>query len=245
MREWYYLKSNEQIGPVDERQLIQLLQDGAIAPETLVWTDTMTDWAEARTRDNLMRNAALSTTDTNDQIPIPEPPPVASDPSGPQVRPWVRYWARSIDYMLFGIVSGIFIGIIYESLLEVPDALFGVILAFLWVFLEPLCLATWGKTPGKALLKITVLKADQSKPTYNEALTRSFSVWLKGVGLGIPIVSLITQITAYNRLTKSGITSWDESGDFRVLHGKVGVLRSVIAVFFFIGVFFLLAASEM
>ena len=67
--------------------------------------------------------------------------------------------------MLFGVLSGIMTAFIHEPLLEIPDALFGIILSFVYVFVEPVPLSSWGTTPGKTLLNIRLRKADSSKPS--------------------------------------------------------------------------------
>ena len=71
------------------------------------------------------------------------------------------------------------------------------------------------------------------------ALRRSVNVWVRGLGLGIPIVSLFTLITAHERLTDEGMTSWDEKGDFRILHRRVGVGRVILTVIVCVGFVFL------
>jgi hypothetical protein len=45
MNQWYYGSTAGQSGPVDERQLREMISTGQIAPETLVWRDGMKDWA--------------------------------------------------------------------------------------------------------------------------------------------------------------------------------------------------------
>ena len=161
-----------------------------------------------------------------------------------QRRPWVRYWARMMDVMLFGLPCGIIIGFIHEPLLELPDVIFGIIIMFLYVFVEPIMLSAWGTTPGKALLNVRLRKADGDKLSYGEALRRSVNVWVRGLGLGIPIVSLFTLMNAYNRLAKEGMTSWDEEGDFRILHRLVGAGRVILTVIVFSGYVFLIALGE-
>ena len=105
-------------------------------------------------------------------------------------------------------------------------------------------LAGWGTTPGKALLKIRLRNSDGSKLSYTDALSRSFDVFFKGVGIGIPIVQLITLIFAYNRLTKKGITSWDEGGNFKVSHQAIEAWRSIVAVFIFMAFLYLMVLGE-
>jgi uncharacterized RDD family membrane protein YckC len=166
--------------------------------------------------------------------------------SGPQVRPWVRYWARVIDLSLFSIFFGLGCAILCPTFLEVNDVFFGVIVTILYIFVEPFLLSTWGTTPGKALLNVRLRKNNGAKVSYEEGLLRSAKVCWRGLGLEIPIVSLLTHIAAYNTLSKTGITSWDKDGNTQITHQVIGGKRSIIAVLLFCGLILLmLIAAEM
>ncbi|MFA5119478.1 MAG: RDD family protein [Candidatus Omnitrophota bacterium] len=145
------------------------------------------------------------------------------------VHPWMRYWARYIDIVAFSLVFGIFLAIFMPSILESSNIFLTILILFVWIFAESSLLSSWGTTPGKWLLKIK-LTGPGGKPEFSAALNRSFSVWLKGLGLGIPIISLFTLISSYNHLTKEGITSWDKDGHFTVTHGKIGIIRIIAAI---------------
>jgi uncharacterized RDD family membrane protein YckC len=164
--------------------------------------------------------------------------------SGLQIRPWVRYWARLMDLFLFCLLSCLVLGIIYPPTLKINDMLLMILLSFVYVFVEPIMLTSWGATPGKALLRVRLRKSNGKKPTYLEALGRSVSVWVGGWGLGIPIVSLITLIIAYNKLKKDGITTWDGGRDFNVSHRQIGAIRVIITVLIFISYVFLIVLEE-
>jgi len=41
---WYYSENNQQMGPVEDAALGELVNSGRITPETLVWRDGMPDW---------------------------------------------------------------------------------------------------------------------------------------------------------------------------------------------------------
>jgi uncharacterized RDD family membrane protein YckC len=164
--------------------------------------------------------------------------------SGLQIRPWVRYWARLMDLSLFYLLSGLVLGIIYPPALKINDMLLAIILLFVYAFVEPIMSTSWGTTPGKALLRVRLRKSNGKKPTYMEALGRSVSVWVGGWGLGIPIVSLITLIIAYNKLKKDGITTWDGGRDFNVSHRQIGATRVIITVLIFISLFLLIVLGE-
>ncbi len=46
---WYYVKEdNKQEGPISDPALVKLIKEGAITPSTLVWTQTMKNWAELK-----------------------------------------------------------------------------------------------------------------------------------------------------------------------------------------------------
>lgn len=46
-RMWYYVQQDQQIGPVSESELLQLLQNKSIGPDVHVWTDGMEQWQPA------------------------------------------------------------------------------------------------------------------------------------------------------------------------------------------------------
>lgn len=207
----------------------------------MVWTEELEEWVVARDVDGLIPPAYK-----------PPPPPTSTlpaytedySPTGEQIRPWVRYWARMIDFFLFCFLAGIVLAFVYAPALEMPDTLFGIVLLFAYVFVEPAMLAAWGTTPGKGLLKVRLRTSEGRKLSYGDALSRTVKVWFRGEGLGIPIVALFTQISAYNRLTKQGVTSWDEEADLKVSHQTIGAWRIIVAVVIMLGMFFLMAIGN-
>ncbi len=151
-------------------------------------------------------------------------------PVSTEARPWVRYWARYIDIFLFSVVAGVVLGIAAPALLEQPDLVLGMGILLAWVFVEAIFLSGTGTTPGKWILNTKVRISTGRKLTFTQALNRSFSVWWRGMGTGLPIVILVTLILGYNKLKKEGITSWDRDGQFVVEHGRIGVLRVLLAM---------------
>ncbi|OYV07383.1 MAG: hypothetical protein CFE26_01265 [Verrucomicrobiales bacterium VVV1] len=120
--------------------------------------------------------------------------------------------------------------LIWPEIEEMNDTLLGVLLLGFYNFVEPLMLSTIGTTPFKALLRIRVRNNDGSKLSYFNALSRTFSVWIRGQGLGIPIAALITSIMSYSRLSNDGITSWDQSGGFTVSHQTIQWWRWLVLI---------------
>lgn len=221
MKSWFYSESGDQHGPVDQQELARLLESNRISTHTLVWTEGMADWKAAGTIDEL--------------APSPYAPPSAAPlaevdwsgytPSGSQSRPWVRYWARTCDFLAFALISGVVLEFAAPQVLEISDTLFGIILLAVYNFIEPAMFAVLGTTPAKALLNVRVRNQDGSKLSYAQARRRILKVWVRGEGLGIPLITLITNISAYSRLKNSGTTSWDAEDSLVVSHQKVAWWR--------------------
>jgi hypothetical protein len=47
-QEWYYTQGDRKVGPVSAKGLKHAAADGTLQPTTLVWTDGMKEWKEAR-----------------------------------------------------------------------------------------------------------------------------------------------------------------------------------------------------
>lgn len=240
MGQWFYNDAGQQRGPVSENEIGALLENHRIPGDTLVWCDGMAEWKPASTINAFQASpytppSSDSTTDVNWSGYIP---------SGPQVRPWIRYWARTADFLLFCIVGGMIAVIIWPQLVEINDTLLGIILLLAYNFVEPIMLASLGTTPFKWLLCVRVRNHDGSKLSYFRALHRTFSVWLRGQGLGVPLIALFTCISSYKRLTTDGITSWDSNGGFTVSHQTVGWWRWLIFIGFISGFIALLVLGS-
>jgi len=169
--------------------------------------------------------------------------------SGEQVRPWVRFWARSIDFLIFIIVfvmlEDIFLTevVFYQEFLrQIPDFVLNILLSFLYIFMEPILLSTWGTTFGKALLKVRVRNRDGTKLSYNNAFRRTFHLWVFGQGMFIPVILLIAHYKEYRNLIEKHESSWDIDGEHIVTHQIIGTVRVLIVLLpiaFFLSIGFL------
>jgi uncharacterized RDD family membrane protein YckC len=147
----------------------------------------------------------------------------------PQIRPWVRYFARGCDIWIFATALGLVLGM--AGLAEqVPEYALGLAIPFLWLFAEAGLLSRWGTTPGKWLWGTWVADRTGKRLSYGEALSRSFSVWFMGLGFGLPVISLVTLIASYVKLKQEGVTAWDREGQCAVIHERLGVGRVVAVI---------------
>ena len=144
------------------------------------------------------------------------------------IRPWVRYFARTIDVFLFSILFAVVLTLAGTAISDMPDILFVLLNLFVWIFFEAILLSTIGTTPGKWLLKTRIKDNDGNKLSFLKAIRRCIAVWLYGLGMGIPLITLLASISGHSDLTKRGITSWDKKGGFIISHGNIGFFRALV-----------------
>jgi hypothetical protein len=144
-----------------------------------------------------------------------------------KVNPWIRCIARFFDYSLFFLLllstRKLFHGQLpfgkYEHLVPFEY--------FIWIPFEALFLSTLGTTPGKFFLRT---KLNRKRLEFNVAIRRSFSVWIRGLGLGIPVLNALCLIHAFQKLKLTHTTSWDRDDRIVVTHYPIGKWRLYIAV---------------
>lgn len=227
---WWYENSDEPQGPVTASELRQMIEDGRLSMNTLVWDGSMPEWVPASQIPELIlppgESPEYSTKQDDDDTEYePHAPEPINDGTATeginQVQPWVRLVARIFDYAICVVLIGPFLanylGVIDEGTTKI---FFVPVLTFCWVIIETAFLSTFGKTPGKYLFGITVTDAQGNKPNQSTAFIRSINVWVLGMGMGLPIIYIVTLYMGYNRLKKNGTTPWDQKAQSIVIHTK-------------------------
>jgi hypothetical protein len=165
-----------------------------------------------------------------------------------QGRPWRRYWARTLDTLLFSLPAGFIFGLLFpqftaNALKSGGELVIGVFILPFVILCEACILGGTGTTFGKWLLNIKLVrKMDGERINFPQALKRSFLVWVQGLAFGLPLVSLITMGFAAGRIRRNGTASWDDaiSSDVRcgtLQSGKVFLaVLSIISLFIFYGI---------
>ena len=155
-------------------------------------------------------------------------------------RPWARYWSRMFDLTIWTIVTGYSVGVSFPSVvLKISEAtggneyLLGIVLLPLAMMVDSVCMAAFGQTPGKAIAGIRVVQIGGDRLSFAEAFARDIQVYVKGLGLGIPIVALFTLVASHSKVKSGQETSWDESVGTRVIVDGASVARtSLIAILY-------------
>ncbi|WP_277998826.1 DnaJ domain-containing protein [Moorella sulfitireducens] len=162
------------------------------------------------------------------------------------VHPWPRFWARTIDLMLWAFILGI-IGVFYHAIFKFYDYtgfLPTAVTIATWVFVEAYLISAYGTTPGKWLLKIHVFHKDGSRLSYAEAIKRSLFALGYGYAFGIPLLNLIFLFNSYSYLKKNHLTLWDMYLNSHTTHGEISLIRKIVAAMFVIGIWVIIALGE-
>lgn len=192
-------------------------------------------------------------------IPIvPAPPPVQpgkpltmswSDTPG---APWRRYAARCLDLIVNGLIAATTFYFVFFALAPYQADRFVTVLAspggvmldvmltgLLGSILTGVTIGLTGSSLGKVIFGIRVANLDGSLIGPIGGMARDLNIFLKGLGLGLPLISLFTLIFSYKRLKSTGSTSWD-LGAHHVTYRPTGNTQYILNT---IGILLLLVVS--
>jgi len=262
---YFVARDEKQIGPFTDDELLRAIREGRYEADDLLWQDSVGDWQPLGEvspfkhqfgSDEVVDPKRWAEPPPPPLPPLPqaEIPPVQAPPAHggelirpgdsdsviSQRRPFVRYAARLIDMGVFIFIAipltrALGFGLTSESLLWAD-----MLMLALLVPVEALVLAQFGTTPGKAFMRMSVVRDDGLRLDLQTAMSRSAKVWLLGWGLGIPIVSMVTRVLSFARLMGEGKTAWDSQCGTRVIHQPIGFGRALLAI---VLIFFLMGSS--
>ncbi len=229
MSRWEYLDAHGAAAPIEGRELLALIGSGRLSAATRVRRRGRRRWREAGLTGAF--DSALYPPGAFAELPEYDAPEHAARAGRvyPPARPWVRLWARFVDLALFDALVRYVVAIAAWRPEVAGELAIGFVTPMAWLVVEAIALSAVGTTPGKALLKVTVRRRDGRHLDFPGSLNRAFDVWLKGLGMGLPVVVIVTELLAYRRLSRTGVTSWDEAGDVLVSHARIGYPRVALA----------------
>lgn len=102
-----------------------------------------------------------------------------------------------------------------------------------WLFIEAALIHLFGVTPGKWLLGLRVEKENGERLQVGTSFSRALRVWVLGVGMGLPIVSLMSQAISLLFMNKLGRPIWDLALGTVVRVSRIHPLRVGAFVFLF------------
>lgn len=149
---------------------------------------------------------------------------------------WKRFVARSIDLVWECNLIGFGIGFVASFDLDLNalvqqthPLLFGMIVLPLSLVLDAAVLDMFGNTPGKALLGLRVRDKDGKPLSSSDYVSRNFRLWLQGLALGIPLISLVCMIHQARKVSALGQSTYDRVQSIDVLASPIGIGRSALA----------------
>lgn len=130
--------------------------------------------------------------------------------------PWRRLFAFFLDINLCMLIWRVVLSLALRVNLSRYDEwglwlLFTYAAALLQFLLEPLLLHRFGATPGKAIMGIYIETESGERPTYAQALARTWKRFLSGFGFGAPILRWVCAWRNGRRCCIQGETcAWDK-----------------------------------
>ena len=122
--------------------------------------------------------------------------------------PWRRYWARTLDFMLCVLLIDWVM-----SVYPYWEHLSGIFMLGALLLLEPLCLSLFATTPGKDIFGIRVTNVEEGRLSYNEALSRTWTVMWEGEALRIPIVAEYFRYKSLTAAEEGETLPWEWNSD--------------------------------
>ncbi|MDD3183175.1 MAG: RDD family protein [Alphaproteobacteria bacterium] len=256
-KKWHYMKDGQSMGPVPEDQLIDLLNDGVLTKDTMVWFSGSDGWTAL--------SEALNLEDD-----VPPPLPIGKQKnafskntifkfkwSSGTFHPWRRYFARMLDTTVNGMMVFFCISIpLWSMAPKFANSFFNsfdgpegrvldvILTTFFAMFLSAALIGYTGSSLGKWFFGLKVVDGAGNALGYKQALKRELAVWVKGFGFGIPLVSFFTVLSAYQRLKADNVTLWDKELGTQVLYRDGKPLQWVLNVLGFIIFAFVLGFSR-
>jgi DNA-binding transcriptional MerR regulator/uncharacterized RDD family membrane protein YckC len=131
--------------------------------------------------------------------------------------PWRRFFARTLDLSLYTLIwaAACLLGLrwnpgsgLWASLLHSYVAL------GLMLLIEPVLLATWGSTPGKWIFGLVLRRPGGAKLTWRQAARRTWGVFRRGLGWGIPIYEIVRLVKCCMACSRGEAMEWEEDPDW-------------------------------
>jgi uncharacterized RDD family membrane protein YckC len=219
--EWYLHEGSQRIGPVCDEALRVMAASRRLAPGTLLWCEGMTAAAAASNIEGLF---------------APEVSPALAPV-------WRRYWARMCD-ILIAVVVVIFIAALLRPSFfdeggafagETGDRVLGILALPLALLLDAAFYWSFGNTPGKAMAGIRTVREDGERLSLSQTVNRNLGLWVHGLGLGIPLISLFTLAKSHRKGRTGAPCRWEESSGARSYSDTDSRVRTVMVALVFLG----------
>lgn len=203
--EFWLVEDGEKTGPHQAYEVRQRIEEGELSPDTLGWHRDQEEWlplAEIPTFQGEFEKSV------EPQIPVAPPPlPNASATWGGAI---LRFLARWVDLLLYKGITYVTLSLLGLNLVIVrQSAWFFPVFVLAFLLCETWFLRQWGSTPGKWLGGIKLKHRGKPRISWAAGMTRTLRVYVMGIGMTIPVLSVICQLFSLWFLVKKKQTLWD------------------------------------
>ncbi len=190
--QWYYAIDGNQVGPVAEAALAQMLATGELGSKALVWTETLEGWVEASSVEALMSPTQEPAVPTEEpQVPIPVAA-VVEVVEEEVFRGYAGFWKRVaaaiIDNIVLtfaglciGGIAGVIYGLAVGSAGGADKLGNGIGLILGWLYFALMESSAQQATLGKMALGIKVTDLNGERISFARATGRHFSKIISAV----------------------------------------------------------------
>lgn len=147
-----------------------------------------------------------------------------SDAAPTVSHPWRRFFARSLDLSLCSLL---WMAVCLFLFRWHPDNTWPIRLLNSYVaygillVTEPVLLCTWGYTPGKWIFGLAVRSPLGQKLTWGKAVDRTWGVFARGEGYGIPFYRLWRKYKCYCQCKDGEPEAWEEDTSYTIRDTRV------------------------
>ena len=235
--DYYLLKDGNRTGPYKVFQIVEMLRSRQVDESDLAWCSEVDGWTPLKEMPPL-EGLIEGVEEEIDRSVAAEVVRRSKDDAKTGSQAWMRFVARIVDtwlayqvVALIAVAAGLFTAeVVYlKSDLLIHTAL-AVFSSYGWVFAEAWMIARWGTTPGKFMLNLRVVTDSGEILTFAQSMRRSMSVWVRGFGMGIPLVQILTYVASYFYLRQDGVTPWDGQQSLHIDQQPMGPARWLAVV---------------
>lgn len=149
--------------------------------------------------------------------------------------PWARLWAKLLDLSIWGWIVSFGFGLLLPEVASSPtfqgssgNVAWLLVTLPIAMVIDAIVQATVGTTPGAACAGFRIETADHGKLPIRTALQRNVALYFRGLGLGIPIISIFTFWNAYRALQRGELCTWDRDLFTRPFQRGGNVYRTIL-----------------
>lgn len=234
MRRFRYITSGgREHTAIGISELVAAVRSGELRQGQMIFDDNLAKWVTAEDHDAVAA-ALIAARGGSASRPSAYPPstpvsPRANPPRPKHALPGAnrRIVARVFDNFAFGfagvLVLGFASGVLWGPPSDENAQLVGSFYALVGMLgFDVACTRLWGTTPGKRLLGMQVVSRQSAEVTWGQARKRTLFLWLNGLGLGLPLVSLVAAGVSMRRVVRTGYSSWDDRSGTEVRYRRAG-----------------------